>query len=68
MRIVPHLAAAVVLAVLAGAGLAVDVRLVPLCQEGHIPGDLARVLRWSEVFAHGGGAAVVLLVAWTDRK
>lgn len=35
----------------------------------HIPGDLQRVVWLSEVFAHGSGIAMILLVVWAlDRE
>ncbi|MBN1588604.1 MAG: phosphatase PAP2 family protein [Pirellulales bacterium] len=54
------------LLVLAGfASLAVDRPVSHWCQMGHMPGDLQAPIDWSEVFGHGVGVAILLLVVWT---
>ena len=67
------------LLVLAGAGaLAIDMPVVRVAQADrlgaddaplHIPGDLKRSIHFAEVFGHGSGVALILLVYWTlDRR
>lgn len=51
----------VILAVLAASAFSVDLSVRQFCAAGRVPGDLRRVLTWSELFAHGFG--VVLLTA-----
>lgn len=43
--------------------LLVDLPVAQWCKERRLPRELARVLDFSEVFAHGTGAAILLLVA-----
>ena len=59
------LAAAIALFGLAGLALFIDLPVAQwLKQErSHIPGELMRLINFSEVFAHGLGVAVLLLVA-----
>jgi membrane-associated phospholipid phosphatase len=56
------LALAALLAALVPAALFLDLPLQQFCAAGRLPGDLRRVLTWSEVFAHGVG---VLILATT---
>ena len=48
-----------ILAVMTASALSVDLTIREFCAAGRVPGDLRRVLAWSELFAHGLG--VVLL-------
>ena len=54
---------AVVLVVGALSAARIDLQLALLCRQRDLPGDLARVLTWSEAFAHGIGVALIGLVA-----
>ncbi len=65
VRMAPHAAGALCFGMLAAAALAVDVPLAGWCRDDVLPGDLVRLLRWTEVFAHGGGVLLVLLTVWT---
>lgn len=51
-----------ILAILAVMALRVDLAVLRFCDAGSVPGDLRRVLVWSELFAHGFG---VILLAVT---
>ena len=42
----------------------VDVPLAKLCRDGRVPGDLRRLLTWSELFAHGLGVLVIATTIW----
>lgn len=64
LRIAPHAAAALLMGWLAWGAVAVDAVLARHVQKEILPGDLVRVLHWSEIFAHGGGVALVLFGAW----
>jgi membrane-associated phospholipid phosphatase len=64
LRIAPHAAAALLLGLLAWGAVAIDAALARHVREEVLPGDAVRVLHWSEIFAHGGGVALVLLGAW----
>jgi membrane-associated phospholipid phosphatase len=41
-----------------------DVRVAAWFRHSRLPGDLGKALMLSEAFAHGAGAAVILLAAW----
>jgi membrane-associated phospholipid phosphatase len=59
----PLLAAACLLA-LAPPCLLIDLPVSKLCLEGGVPGEIHRLLTWSEVVAHGCGVAIVALAIW----
>ncbi len=42
-----------------------DIAVARFSQQDRVPGDLRRLLDFSEVFAHGAGVAMILLTAWT---
>jgi membrane-associated phospholipid phosphatase len=50
--------------VLASLALGIDLPLARWCQAGELPGDLRRILAWSEVFAHGLGVALIGLTIY----
>lgn len=56
-------AAAVALGCLGAALLVVDLPVAQWCKGRRLPRELVRILDFSEVFAHGTGAAILLLVA-----
>ncbi len=56
--------AAIALLMLAGLSLSVDAFITSLRSEDLISGDLRRIIRLSEIFAHGFGIAVVLYLLW----
>jgi membrane-associated phospholipid phosphatase len=45
----------------AAAALPLDCRLSGWCVEGRVPGDIRRLLTWSESFGHGLGVALIAL-------
>jgi membrane-associated phospholipid phosphatase len=53
----------IALAAASSLALAFDLDVARWCQAGHLPGELRRLLNFAEVFAHGMGVAVILLVA-----
>jgi membrane-associated phospholipid phosphatase len=55
------LAAALVLAILAGAALAVDLPVAHYVKAHQLRGELSRVVRLSEVFGWGGTVAIIIL-------
>ncbi len=57
------LAAAAVLAVLAGAALFADVETARFVKEHGVPGELKRLVRLSETFGWGGTVALIILTA-----
>lgn len=54
--------AAVVLLALIPLALTIDVPVARFCLADRIPGDLQRVLGWSEVMAHGLGVALIAVL------
>jgi membrane-associated phospholipid phosphatase len=58
-------ALAATFAVLAVAALWIDLPVARLIKLGHVPGDLARLVRLSEAFAYGGTVALFILLAAT---
>jgi membrane-associated phospholipid phosphatase len=50
--------------VLTAPSLLVDLPVAQFCLEGGVPGEIHRLLTWSEVVAHGSGVAVVALAIW----
>ena len=63
-NLIRYQAAAIVLLILAGLSLFVDAYITSLRSEDLISGDLRRIIRLSEIFAHGFGIAVVLYLLW----
>ena len=58
---------AVALSLAALPALPTDLTLARALMEGRLPGDLRRVLTWSEAFAHGVGVALIAMAAlWLD--
>ncbi len=55
---------AVTLLALALLALPLDLPLARACLDGDLPGDLARVVYLSEIFAHGAGVFVLLMTAF----
>ena len=60
----PLLRLAVVLAVLGLAVAPFDVAVADWFRSSRLPGDLGKAVMLSEAFAHGVGAAAILLAAW----
>lgn len=54
--------ASVMLFMLAAAALGIDVFVCQYCSGARVPGDLRRILTWSEIFAHGAGLAIIALL------
>jgi len=51
--------------VLAGlAALVIDARVARWCTSAHLPSDLQSPIDWAEVFGHGAGVAILLIVVW----
>jgi membrane-associated phospholipid phosphatase len=63
-RAAVEFSSAIALAVLGVAALSIDLPLSRVCRHGALPGDVVRLLNFSEVFAHGAGVAMLLLTAW----
>jgi membrane-associated phospholipid phosphatase len=63
---------AVIFAVLSGAALAIDLPVIRLLDQHSVPGDLRKLVTLAEVFAHGIGAACILLTVyvldWRHRR
>jgi membrane-associated phospholipid phosphatase len=51
-------------AVLAACSLFIDLPVHAFCASGGIPGDLQRLLAWSELFAHGLGCVILALTMY----
>jgi membrane-associated phospholipid phosphatase len=51
------------LAIVGAFALPIDLSVAAFCRNGDLPGDIARVLHLSEVFAHGAGIALIMLSA-----
>jgi membrane-associated phospholipid phosphatase len=56
---------AAILALLAAGALWLDMPLARAIKLGHVPGDLARLVRLSEAFAYGGTVALLIVLAAT---
>jgi membrane-associated phospholipid phosphatase len=57
--------AAAAFALLTVVAFFLDLAVAKRVAQGIIGGDVARILTWSEVFAHGFGVALIGVVAWT---
>ena len=57
----PFLLLASILLMFAALVLVADIPVFRFCSAGKLPGDLRRLLGWSELFAHGLGCAILAL-------